>query len=98
MRESVVTFHKEARASDSSDAGSTGCVNVREEDRFNTPALRCPRIKIAIIFDQVPQAGGAFHQSIGAVEQLKRVCGDIFEIQLFHQGNSGALWLKEIGL
>ena len=71
----------------------------------NTETLRedrgissVPRIRIALIFDQVPQSGGAFHQSIVAVEQFKRVCGDIFEIQLFHQSNSGAHWLNEIGL
>jgi glycosyltransferase involved in cell wall biosynthesis len=70
---------------------------VREEDRGNISHMRSPRIKIAVIFGQVPQAGGAFHQSINAVEQFKRVCGDAFEIQLFHTGIGGAVWLNEIG-
>src|ERR1700737_4676062 len=55
-------------------------------------------MKIAVIFNEVPQAGGAFHQSINAVEQFKRVCGESFDIQLFHLVEGGALWLNEIGL
>ena len=70
-------------------------MNVHGNDRGNTSSG--PRIKIAVIFDQVPQAGGAFHQSIIAVEQFKRVCGDVVEIQLFHSGIGGAVWLDEIG-
>jgi glycosyltransferase involved in cell wall biosynthesis len=55
-------------------------------------------MKIAVVFDQVPRAGGAFHQSINAVEQFKRVCGDSFDLHLFHMGEGGDLWLSEVGL
>jgi glycosyltransferase involved in cell wall biosynthesis len=55
-------------------------------------------MKIAVIFSEVPQAGGAFHQSINAVDQIKRVCGDRFEIELFHPGSGADVWLSEIGL
>lgn len=55
-------------------------------------------MKIAVIFDEVPRAGGAFHQSINAVEQFKRVCGDSFELHLFHLGEGGDAWLGEVGL
>lgn len=55
-----------------------------------------PRMKIAVIFNEVPRAGGAFHQSINAVEQFRRVCGDLFDIQLFHEGNGGDVWLNDI--
>ena len=96
MLEPAITYQREVRDTDSSGGGAPDCVNVHGNDRGNTSSV--PRIKIALIFDQVPQAGGAFHQSITAVEQFKRVCGEIFEIQFFHLGDGGALWVNEIGL
>jgi glycosyltransferase involved in cell wall biosynthesis len=55
-------------------------------------------MKIAVIFNEIPHAGGAFHQSINAVEQFKRVCDGQFEIELFHPGPGADVWLSEIGL
>jgi glycosyltransferase involved in cell wall biosynthesis len=55
-------------------------------------------MKVALIFSEVPQAGGAFHQSINAVEQFIRIRGDSFEIELFHPGVGGDIWLDQIGL
>jgi glycosyltransferase involved in cell wall biosynthesis len=86
MLEPIAACHSEVRG------------RYSEADRSNEIALPQPRMKIAIIFDEVPQAGGAFHQSINAVVQFKRVCGESFDIQLFHSGEGGDLWLREIGL
>jgi glycosyltransferase involved in cell wall biosynthesis len=55
-------------------------------------------MKIAIIFSQVPQAGGAFHQSINAVEQINRVCGSTFDVEVFHTGAGKDIWWSELGL
>jgi glycosyltransferase involved in cell wall biosynthesis len=56
------------------------------------------QMKIAVIFDELPQAGGAFNQSVNAILQFKRVCEGSFDIQLFHLRAGFDASLKEIGL
>jgi glycosyltransferase involved in cell wall biosynthesis len=63
----------------------------------DTPDASKARLKIAVIFKDVPQAGGAFHQSINAIEQFKRVSGETLEVHLFHSGKGEDVWLGEIG-
>jgi glycosyltransferase involved in cell wall biosynthesis len=55
-------------------------------------------MKLAVIFSEVPKAGGAFHQSINAVEQINRICEGTFDVELFHPGAGKDIWLNEVGL
>lgn len=57
-----------------------------------------PNLKIAVIFDQVPEDGGAFHQSINATTQLKRSCGELFDIEIYCLRSDDDVHLDEIGL
>jgi glycosyltransferase involved in cell wall biosynthesis len=98
MLVTAATAQREVRESPSSGEGSIRYAGMHDEDRGQASFVRCQQMKIAIVFDQVPQAGGAFHQSITAVRQFQRVFGNIFEIQLFHLGKGRAVWLNEIGL
>jgi glycosyltransferase involved in cell wall biosynthesis len=54
-------------------------------------------LKIAVIFNAYPELGGQFHHSLNAIKQFKRICGELFDIQLFHSHAGGDLWLKDIG-
>jgi glycosyltransferase involved in cell wall biosynthesis len=55
-------------------------------------------MKIAVIFNEDPEAGGAFHQSLNAALQFKRVYSSSFDIEFFHVGASGRRSLKQAGL
>src|SRR5437773_601732 len=55
-------------------------------------------MKIALIFDQAPANGGAFHQSINTIKWLKRLCGELFTLEIYHLESAGAAYLNEVGL
>jgi glycosyltransferase involved in cell wall biosynthesis len=55
-------------------------------------------MKIAVIFDQAPQEGGAFHQSMNAIRWLKKACGDLFNIEIYHLKSGGVAYLNKVDL
>jgi glycosyltransferase involved in cell wall biosynthesis len=55
-----------------------------------------PKLKIAVIFDQAPRDGGAFHQSINTIALLKKACGGLFDIEIYCTQSEAIL--NEIGI